>query len=212
MADPTEIDIAPPYHPADLLFLAGLAGLVALAWVGFAALGGDYPGFWQRSGALIGLGIAALGWAWGSLDRHPGLISANPRIFASAALQMAGLPLTVFGNHLTSGGRVSLVDRLAILPAMLVYAGAVLGWLLLIAPAQYFLFLVAAAPSRVARASSARSWALLGRDGHLRVTERPVAPPDPGWWDASMRDRPVSMAGAFVAAGFAAWNLILAAL
>jgi hypothetical protein len=198
----------PRARPLDALWLAGLAGLAAAAWAGFAALGVDYFGFWQRSGALIGLGTAALGWAWRSLDNHPGLISANPRIFAGSALQLAGLPLTAFGGHLRSRGRISGFDRLAILPAGVVFAVAVIGWLLLIAPAQYFVFLLAGAPSRVALASDYRLFAHFGRDGRLTLVERDTAPPDPGWWDAAMRDRPVSMAGVFAAAGFAVLNLM----
>jgi hypothetical protein len=196
----------------DLLWLAGLAALVAAAWAGFALLGRDYLGFWRGSGAVVGLGIAAAGWAWGSVDRHPGLVSANPRVYASAALQLAGLPLVAFGGHLRAGRRVSAFDRAAILPAGLVFAAAVLGWLLLIAPAQYFVFLVAAAPSRVACASDYRLFACIGSDGRVQTAERDRAPPDAGWWDATMRDRPVSMAGAFTAAGFATLNTIAGVL
>lgn len=195
-------------HPLDLLWLAGLAGLVATAWAAFGWFGSDYLMFWQRSGAVIGLGIAGAGWAWGSVDRHPGLISANPRIFAASALQLAGLPLIAFGGHLRTRTRVSTFDRAAILPAALIFAAAVIGWLLLIAPAQYFVFLVAAAPSRVALASDYRLFAFFGPDGRLQTAEQDRAPPDEGWWDAAMRDRPVSMAGAFTAAGFATLNLI----
>jgi len=196
----------------DMLWLAGLASLVGAAWAGFHAVGADYFAFWRGSGAVIGLGVAAAGWAWGSIDRHPGLISANPRIFAASALQLTGLPLVAFGGHLRAKARVSTFDRVAILPAGLIFTVAVLGWLLLIAPAQYFVFLVAAAPSRVALASDYRLFAYFGSDGRLQTAERDSAPPDAGWWDAAMRDRPVSMAGAFTAAGFATLNLIAGVL
>jgi hypothetical protein len=206
---PPRQDIAPRPSPVDLLFLGLLAGLaVANHWL-FARFGGDYLAFWQRSGALIGLGTAAIGWAWGAIDRNPGLVSANPRVFTASALQLAGLPLTVFGGHLAPGGGASTLDRVLILPAAVVYAGAVLGWLLIVAPAQYFVFLLAGAPSRVAWASRHRVHALMGWDGRLRIDESPPERPfaAEGWWDASMRDRPVSMAGAFAAAGFALLNL-----
>lgn len=195
-------------HPLDILWLAGLAALVGAAWLIFGRFGANYLHFWQGSGALIGLGITAASWAWGSVDRHPGLVSANPRIFASSALQLAGLPLVAFGGHLRAKAQVPVFDRVAILPAAAIFAAAVTGWLLLIAPAQYFVFLVTAAPSRVAQASDYRVFAFFGRDGRLRTAEQNSAPPDAGWWDASMRDRPVSMAGAFTAAGFATLNTI----
>lgn len=208
MAGTPEFNIAPRFHLIDLAFLGLLTGMVAAAWAAFSALGGDYFGFWQRSGALIALGTTALGWAWRSVDNHPGLISANPRIFTAAALQLAGLPLTAFGGHLRGPGPIPLFDRLMMVPAALVFTAAVLGWLLLIAPGQYFVFLIAGAPSRVARASTHRVFAFLGFDRRLQIAESRVSPPDPGWWDASMRDKPVSMAGVFAAAGFAVWNLI----
>ena len=195
-------------HPLDILWLAGLGALVLAAWAVFGLFGADYLRFWQGSGALVGLGITATGWAWGSVDRHPGLVSANPRVFAASALQLAGLPLVAFGGHLRASTPVPTFDRVAMLPAAVIFAVAVTGWLLLIAPAQYFVFLVAAAPSRVALASDYRLFAFFGPDGRLQTAERDRAPPDAGWWDAAMRDRPVSMAGAFTAAGFATLNTI----
>jgi hypothetical protein len=101
-----------------------------------------------------------------------------------------------------------------ILPLALVYCAAITAWLVLIAPAQYFAFLAFGAPSRLALASSYQLYARLGDDGRLTHAEAPGGPPDreSGWWDASMRDRPVTMAGAFLAAGLGLLQLLRAAL
>ena len=185
-----------------------LSVLVAAAWIGFTMIGADYWAFWLKSGPVIGLATGAFGWAWGKMDRNIGLISADPLIYCGAALQVAGLPLVAFGGHLRRANHLkdlSTRDLLLTLPMAIVLALAVIGWLILIAPAQYFAFLVFGAPSRIALSSHHRVFARLG-DGKLEVISRTTVDgerpkEDEGWWDASMRDRPVTVAGAFMAAG-----------
>ena len=183
-----------------------LAGLVALAWWVFRATGHDYWRFWLDSGPVIGLATAAFGWAWGGLDRNPGLVSADPLDYAGAALQVAGLPLIAFGGHMSPASHhrpVSFPDMALTLLMGAIFGVAVIAWLVLIAPAQYFAFLLAGAPSRVALGSRYRVYARLEGQA-LRYTEgRTLEPADyenQGWWDASMRDRPVTVASAFMAA------------
>ncbi|WP_172328077.1 hypothetical protein [Mangrovicoccus sp. HB161399] len=199
----------------DLAWLALPAGLVVAASAVFAAFGQSYAQWYLASGALISLGLAAIGWAWPGWEANAGLISANPREFCGAALQVAGLPLRVMGTHLRSrnrGGPVGPLDRLLMIPWALLFAAAVLGWLMVIAPAQYFAFLVTGAPSRIALASRAEIRARFGA-GRLEVEEGPAAAGSggTGWWDASLRARPVSMALSFQTAGFGMIELISAA-
>lgn len=188
--------------------LALLAGLVAAAWLAFSATGADYQAFWLKSGPVIGLATGAFGWAWGKMDRNAGLISANPVIYCGAAMQVAGLPLIAFGGHLRRSNHLrdlSTRDLLLTVPMAVLLALAVIGWLILIAPAQYFAFLIFGAPSRIALSSRHRVHARM-QNGRLEVAEHIVVDDDrpnkdDGWWDASMRDRPVTVAGAFMAAG-----------
>lgn len=186
----------------EAVYLAILIALVALAWALFAAFGADYLAFWRSSGPVIGLATAAIGWAWhGGLDKNPGLVSASPRIYCAAAGQMAGLPIYVFGGHMNHHrhGRAAEVFAILLLTPLLI--AAIVGWLLFIAPAQYFAFLLFGAPSRLALASPYRVYAHLDRDGQLKYQpEKPPDDPD-GWWDASMRDKPVTVAAGFLAAG-----------
>ena len=79
---------------------------------------------------------------------------------------------------------------------------AMLAWLLLIVPAQYFLFLLVGALSRTALTSSAQISARI-QSGHVELAE--TAPddrpkPEDGWWDASMRHKPITLASALGAA------------
>jgi hypothetical protein len=198
--------------------LALLVGLVAADWHAFRWWGGDYGAFWLRSGPVIGLATAALGWAWGGLDRHAGLISADPLAYAGSAAQAAGLPFVVMGGHLRRDfGRSSpkLVDLLLALPLTLLFAVGVLAWLVLIAPMQYFAFLVFGAPARIILASRYRVHAHL-RGSRIETAEFCLtgppgtgepAPPQ-GWWNASMTDRPVAMTAAFMSAGLLVLNLL----
>lgn len=195
--------------------LALLAGLVATAWIGFEVMGGNYPAFWLKSGPVIGLATGAFGWAWGKMDRNAGLISADPMIYCGAALQVAGLPLVSFGGHLRRANQLKALstrDMLLTLPMAVVLAFAVIGWLILIAPAQYFAFLVFGAPSRIALSSRHRVFARM-RDGRLELIDRTLSDGErpkreEGWWDASMRDRPVTVAGAFMAAGLIVVDIV----
>ena len=189
---------------ARLGALGCLAGLTGAAWLGMAAVGGDYFRFWLSAGPLIGLGFSAMGWAWAGVDRHAGLVSADPLDYLGSCLQAVGLPLLAISGHLRADSRVTrptTLDLLLSLPLAVLLALGALGWLFLIAPAQYFLFLVFGAPARLIAGSRFRLHA--GLVGHrLESRENPDAlSPPPGFWDASLRDRPVAMTSAFMAAG-----------
>jgi hypothetical protein len=207
--------------PAPALYRLGalvlLGGLVVLSWWIFRAAGHDYWTFWLKSGPVIGLATAAFGWAWGGLDRNPGLVSTDPLDYLGACLQVVGLPLDAFGGHLDHENHerpVAVTDTLLVIPLALVFLVAVLAWMVLIAPVQYFAFLVFGAPSRIALASRFRVYARLdGTRLHYRGGTA-LAPEahrnDDGWWDASMRDRPVTVASAFMAAALLVIDTLLA--
>ena len=190
---------------------AAMAALVACGWLAVAAAGGDYPRLWLSAGPVLGLGTAALGWAWAEIDRNAALVSADPLVYAGACLQAAGLPLLAFGGHLRREARTRpalALDLLCAAPLAALMAAGALGWLLLVAPAQYFLFLLFGAPARIALGSRSRLFARMegGRLAAEPVVTAQGAPeprPPEGGWDASMRDRPFALASAFMAAGLA---------
>jgi hypothetical protein len=163
----------------------------------------NYLHWYVDAGPFIGLATAAFGAAWGGLDKNTGLVSANPLDYVGGCFQVIGLPIYVFGGHIKSENQprpLPVWESLLVLPLILVFVVAALGWLLLIAPIQYFVFLVCGAPSRIATTSSLRVYARL--DGRkLRLgdqSDRDLAPDN--WWDASMKNQPVTLANAFSAA------------
>ena len=216
-----QVDASPPMGPvsrpsrlAVLLALGVLFGLCFLnRWTFAKFFSLDYFHWYVNAGPFIGLATAAFGAAWGGLDQNPRLVSANPLFYLRASLLVAGLPINAFGLHLRSKSHktpVSNWEWLAALPLILVFVVAALGWLVLVVPPQYFLFLVAGSPSRIAMASVVRveaRWVGRNIEFENRSTQDEVRKAD-GWWDASMRDSPVSLANAFAAAALFLMGLL----
>ena len=169
----------------------------------FFRVGSGYFRWYVNAGPFIGLATAAFGASWGKLDNQTGLISANPLDYVGACLQLVGLPVRVFGGHCLKKNRLqprSILDVLFLLPLLLAFLIAAFGWLLLIAPLQYFVFLVCGAPARIALTSNYRAYAMM-RNGKLEYEEATAAEPPPVFgWDASMVDKPVTLTNAFSAA------------
>lgn len=155
-----------------------------------------YFDWYVEAGPFIGLALAAFGAAWKDLDKNIGLVSANPRTYIIACSKLAGLPMFALGGHLKSKGH-NLWDLLASTPLIAVFIVASFAWLVLIAPLQYFLFLVCAAPSRIVLRSNYRLRARI--EGRILYYSelKPGTPEPTTGWDASMRDKPVTMANAF---------------
>lgn len=173
-------------------------------WIFRVLFDRNYIEWYSGAGPFIALATAAFGAAWGGLDKNPALVSANPLAYFGACCQVAGLPLFAAGAHLRSKNRRQPVgiECVFLFVLLLSLTVAVFAWLLLVMPAQYFLFLVVGSLSRVALTSSAQISARISQSGRVEFTES--APdgrrkPD-GWWDASMRDKPVTLASAFGAA------------
>ena len=94
----------------------------------------SYLEWYLSAGPMIALATAAFGAAWGSLDKNPALISANPLTYFGACLQVAGLPLYSLGAHLKSGNRVEPVG-IEVVPVSclaILLTIAIFAWLLFI--------------------------------------------------------------------------------
>lgn len=154
------------------------------------------------AGPFIGLAQVAFAISWQALDKNTDLVSAHPLKYVGACLKLVGLPFIAYGGHVKVNdyNRVNPWDVIVSIPLIVLFVLASFAWLLLIAPLQYFLFLVCGAPSRLAMTSNYRLRGELD-DGILNFVE-----PDPKLrpltigWDASMSDKPVTMANAFGAA------------
>ena len=194
-------------------FLGLLLACTANAWLFHTYFDRTYLQWYANAGPFIALATAAFGAAWGGLDKNPALVSANSLTYFGACLQVAGLPLFAVGTHLRPGNRLKPIG-LEILPLFfltLALTLAVFAWLLFIVPAQYFLFLIVGSFSRIALTSSAQISSRIN-SGQIELAETDPAEqqkPDDGWWDASMRTKPVTLASAFGAALLFMLSLLL---
>jgi hypothetical protein len=188
-----------------LPFLGLIAICVVNSWLAkrFFGIGvTGYLNWYVNAGAFINLAVAAFGAAWSAIDNNTGLVSAHPLKYIRACSSLAGLPIYALGGHLRSENHhgQSFWDLLFGVPLIFLFVVASFGWLLFVAPVQYFLFLVCAAPSRLALRSHYR---LHGEIEEKKVVFRPLAAYEPepeSGWEASMRDKPVTLANAFGAA------------
>lgn len=187
-----------------LTFVGLLLACAVNVWAFRTFFDRSYIGWYSNAGPFIALATAAFGAAWGGLDKNPALVSANPLAYVGACLQVAGLPLITVGAHLRSKNRLRPIG-MEVLPVFVLTLSltvAMLAWLLFVVPAQYFLFLLVGALSRIALTSSAQISARI-QSGRVELAESAPAPrpkPEDGWWDASMRHKPVTLASAFGAA------------
>ena len=183
--------------------ILGLAGLCLLNSFFFNKIfGGGWRGYldWYLSaGPLIGLALVAFAISWQALDKNEGLVSAHPLKYFAACAWMVGLPVTAFGGHCKADNqhKANPWDVLISKILIAVFTVAAIAWLLLIAPVQYFLFLICGAPSRVALNSNYRLRAVLETNELKLIEPKPDEPEPTDGWDASMRDKPVTMANAF---------------
>jgi hypothetical protein len=206
--------------------LVVLVGLVAAnAQVFRTWLGVDYVHWYIRSGTLINLGFAFVTLAWSDLNRVKDLVGAHPVRYLSASLYLIGLPMTVFGrilrppadpvpprletrSALAAWSRTWRVaqrlmdtfDGLITALVAIVFVVAALGWLLVIAPAQYFVYLVCAAPARLMRRGKRTIIASFDDGGYFHIDENAGDQPVPaGWFEAGFYTKPVALTAAFAA-------------
>jgi len=181
--------------------IAGLTLLFAFValdyWVFQGLLGEDYFRWYLGVGPFIGLATAIIAAAFGDLEKHTGLISAHPLDYLGASLQACGLPVYVLGTHLKpNSGKYSIPAMFLAVMATV----AMVAWLILVVPLQYFVYLLCASPARAAARSSISVIARY-RGHRLEFKEQSNTEKIPeGWWDASMRNSPVVLTNAFSAA------------
>jgi hypothetical protein len=166
-------------------------------------LGVSYVGWYLANGVLIGLVSALIALAWGELNRHTGLISSHPLDYVIAWIQLAGLPLSEVNTHLMHASPAAGVrdhfDRMMASGLAALLCAAIIFWIVVIVPAQFFIYLLCGAPGRLFAGSERRVGAHVSeRRLHTRVIE-PGEPLPAGWWEANFASRPVTVTGILAA-------------
>lgn len=158
---------------------------------------------WYIAGStLIGILTSITMKLWGDAETNVELISAHPLVYLAACCALAGVPLFAIGTLLRSRHeeRRSLLDLALALPLLVAIGAALLLWILVIVPPQYFVYLVCGAPARLAARAPVTATLVTDTDGRLRMEEQPQGTTPPGSRNVDLFAKPVA-ATALIAAG-----------
>lgn len=190
------------------LAAAGIPLLVAVNYLWFRQLGSNYLTWYLNSGALIGVVTAVFATAWGDMDKNVLLISPRPSRYVSGCLLVVSLPFISIGAQIESlGKRISgnggqpktmgmIFDALIMLPFLLALIFLIVFWFIVIAPLQYFTFLICGSLPRSLLRSQFRVIAHLnGVDYETRLISEDAPIPE-DWWNASLSRKPITLTAA----------------
>ena len=193
-----------------LYAFAGLATLLALLFInhwGFSYwLNIHYFNWYLQNGTLIGIVTAFIAMVWDDMRQHTDLISIHPLAYIGAHLQLVGLPLFVFGSYMRSdkGEAPSncVFDILVTIVFMLTLSTLLLGWLLMVVPLQYFVYLFCGAPARLINHSQRQNVARFNQSqlDVMEISDKDKTPE--GWKNISIADKPVTITSLFSALFF----------
>ena len=149
----------------------------------------------------INLVSSVASMAWGDMNKHTGLISSHPSNYMGSCLQLVGLPIYTLGTHLRNNKgelrAIAILDLILTIPLFLALVGAMVIWLVVIAPPQYFVYLICGAPARILSQSKRQTIAQL-KGTQLTITEIGSDEKIPeGWWSASISQKPVAITNLF---------------
>jgi peptidoglycan/LPS O-acetylase OafA/YrhL len=178
-----------------------LAGLVAADYGAFQLFDRNYFDWYISNGSLIALAVAVVAVAV-ELDQRPSLISARPGVYLGAWVEIPGETLLSFSDLVRGvdpDPDAGPLDALITGVVAIIFAGLWLCWLVVIAPLQYFVTLLAGAPARRARASGRRTW-VERRSGTTVIGTGPIEQMPNGSQEIGLARRPVSATSTLTAA------------
>ena len=186
----------------ELVATAALALLLlANHWLFARWLDASYVRWYVESGPWIGVATRLTADVWPDLEEHDGLVSASPREYCGSWVGVVGATFVSFGMKLppVRSGR-GLGRAVDVVLASLVTAGVVLGligWLLVVVPAQYAVYALCGAPSRIFRDSPhVAAWNV--RDTRAGVNAVPAGGTlPPGWWADGLARKPLAVTATF---------------
>jgi hypothetical protein len=192
------------------LGLAALTALIAADELVLRALfGTHYLSWYLANGAIVSLVVAFVTLAWGDLNDLPGLISAHPLEYAAAHVALCALPSQSLAAILAPRGEarpesapigLPVLDAILTVAVTLVLLAAFVAFMLVVAPIQFFVYLVAGAPGREACASPERAWYRI-RAREILVESGPRTGELPAGADESAyTSRPVTFTAAIASA------------
>jgi hypothetical protein len=167
-----------------------------------------YLNWYLKNGSLIGAVAALVTFAW-DVNKHTGLISANPREYFASYLQLVGaqfISLGAFGKKQQRKSEeetyiqgIPFFDSLVFIVFAILIIVIFLLWIIVVVPVQYFFILILGGPGRIYLSSPVRSLARF-RHTQLETKEIPWEEKKPDdWMDLSIANKPVSFTYALIA-------------
>lgn len=171
-----------------------------------------------KIGSLIGAATAFVTFAW-DINKHTGLISANPRDYFASYLQLIGAQAISLGaigkkeqRKPEEGNTVFVIpflDSLMFIVFSALIIVVFLLWTIIVIPIQYFFILFLGGPGRIYLSSPVRLLARFNRT-QLETKEIPREEKKPdGWMDISIASKPVSFTYAIIALVLAVVKLFM---
>jgi hypothetical protein len=155
------------------------------------------------NGVEIAFVAAAVAIVWKEFFESNGaLISAEPAVYFASHFHLMGVCISTLGVQLQSEPgktrRIPLYEVFFGLPLVLALTGLLVAWLLVVAPAQYFLVLICGSPARIMM--RAPYHLVLWFDGdRLRSEKIPKDRPVPeDRMVASFSEKPIAVTNLFV--------------
>jgi len=183
-------------------FLLGITMVVLLAalnyWLFPILFHSPYLTWYLKNGALIGLVTAVVSMTWGDTNKLTGLISSHPLIYLGSCAQLIGVCMFALATQTKSGkkgekSKGAFLDLIITFLVLILLVVGLLVWLIVVAPLQYFVYLVCGAPARFFSVSPRRAIARVGYAEQVFFQEIGKEEKLPeGWWDTSLASKPVS--------------------
>lgn len=188
----------------NLIMLGVMVGILALDQFVFRRVFGLSHWRWYlENGVEIGFVTTAVSLVWEEmLESSTTLISAEPAVYYAANFHFMGVCIQTLGVQMQGEpGKpctIPFYEVLFGLPLMVALAALLFAWLLVVAPAQYFLYLVCGSPARVL-AQAPYQLVLWFEHGRLHTEKIPRDAPIPeGRVATSFAKKPVAVTNLFV--------------
>ena len=204
-----------------MLGLAAFAGLIAVDEVVLRVLfDAHYLSWYLANGAIVSLVVAFVALAWGDVNDVRGLISAHPFEYAAAHVALCVLPTQSLAAVLAPRGDsprpqsapigIPVADAILTAVVTVCLLAAFVAFILLIAPIQYFVYLVAGAPGREACGSPQRAWYTIGtREIRVESGPRSAGLPERAT-ESAYTGQPVTLTATLASALLFATQLVVA--
>jgi hypothetical protein len=177
-----------------------LAAVVAADYGAFRLFDLNFFHWYVSQGPLIALAVGGVAVAV-ELDQEPNLVSAHPAMYVGAWLRVPGETFLSFADMVRgvdADQNSRPLDGLVTGLIGIAFLALWISWLIVIAPLQYFVNLVAGAPARCALAGRRRTW-IERREDTTVIGSGPIKQMPEGAQEIGLARHPLSVTSTMTA-------------